>query len=595
VKGKNLALLILVCAVFAYFGLKEPESQKGKAVIKDSTPLKPLDLNSITEVTFEKGTNLITLKQLGEQWRATTSGNLDFPVNFQKFREFLLSIRDLELESRITRSKDHDEKFGLDTKSEPTVVSLISNGKKVATLNLGQNKEGVATPNSGMPFNFGAPPAGQYLHLNDDPSVYLIPKPVNANMTASAWMMESIAKANKDEMSSIEFHYPHKNFKLEKSINKIEKSTDGSAPPKEVITWNASGDLPSTKLDASKISDLLNNIDEIKANEPVHKDIAKSYEGKGYGLKVSRGENAIYEIKANYVGNDWYIANQATPDELYKISSFRLEDIFAKNQDLFQLKNISIADNITKIKFVEPTQSIELIKTKDQWSMLGHDPLPAIVPETIETLVRYLKSLDAQDYLVSNLPASKGTYLEITTNGKVTKIHDIGSVQLKSGKLIQIEGQALAYSLEEKKYDNLFPKLSKICNFKSSSDSVSKLKAISYNDFKLVHENDQWSFDNGDAVNEASITALWSSYEAIFESAYLPSGKLEEIKNSLVITHADDKIETINLGPAKNGLVKIQSSRFGGIFQLNLDIARSLINGRLSFAKAVDKTEPESN
>lgn len=595
-KSKGLILLVIICAVFAYIGLKPTADKRGKSTLENTTPFKSLDLNNVTEVELSKGKQKISFKKNGEIWRATTSDNLDFPLNFQKLRELLLAIRDLKLDSRITRSNTHDKKFGLDQSSNPTQLVLKAGDKSLLNLELGKNKEGKAPqPNPAMPFNMGAPPAGQYFHMNEDEGVYLTPKPVNANMTANNWIIENIVTAKKSDISSIELSYPHKAFTLDKTVSQIQQSTDGSKPPKDVIKWSVSGDIPPKALDTTKIKDFLDDLDEIKVSEPVKSDVAKSFGKNKYTLKVNNGGNAIYEVQANKVGDDWYILDTSKPKEVYKISSFRLEDIFAKNNDLFGLDDIKISDNISQITVKDVDWSYQLLKKGDTWNLKGAAPLPKVNSSALKNLTSQFKSLNAQDYLIKDLPARTGKEVIAKAGDKIYKFHDLGEFPIQSGKIIQMEGQKVAYSLSASNHNNFFPKLSKMVDFKAPSASSDDLKAIKYSDFELKRVDNAWQFANGDPVEGSAVSSLWTSYEAIFDSTYLTNGKLETSKVSLKIIHSDDSIETISIGEAKKGYVVIKSSRFGGAFRVNLDLARSLLNGRMSFAQAVDKTDSQSN
>lgn len=594
--GKGLILLVIICGIFAYIGLKPGVDKRGKSAIENTTPFKKLDLNSVSEVELKKGKQNIVFKKDGELWRATTSDNLDFPLNFKKFRDLLFAIRDLELDSRITRSNTHDKKFGLDEASNPTQLILKAGDKNLLTLDLGKNKEGKPQqPNPAMPFNFGAPAAGQYFHMNEDEGVYLMPKPLNTNMTASNWIIENIVTAKKGDISSIELSFPHKSIKLDKSVSQIQQSTDGSKPPKDVIKWSASGDTPPTALDTNKINDFLDDLDEIKVSEPVKNDIAKSFGKNKYTLKVSKADGPIYEVEANNVGNDWYLHDTSKKDEIYKISSFRLEDIFAKNNELFALKNIKVADNLSQITVKDVDWNYQLVKKDGEWNLKGAAPLPKINSSNLEKLTSLLKGFEAQDYLAKNLPPQTGKQVIVKAGDKSHTVLDLGEFPIKSGKLIQIGGQNVAYSLSGSDHGNLFPKLSKIVDFKAPSSSSDDLKSIKYSDFELKRVENAWQFANGDPAEGSAVKALWTSYESIFDSSYLANGKLEASKVSLNITHSDDSVETLNIGEAKNGYVMIKSSRFGGTFRVNLDLARSLLNGRMSFAQAVDKTDSSSN
>ena len=597
-KGKSLIILILICGIFAYIGLKPSDSKRGKSVLENTTPYENVDLNGITEVSLTKGKESLSFKKKGEQWRATSSSNLDFPLNFNKFRDLLLAVRDMKLESRITRSKSHDSKFGLNEAATPTQLTLKVGEKNVATLLLGKNKEGKAqAPNPAMPFNMPGPAAGQYLHYDNGDAVYLAPKPFDASLTPSNWIIEEIATAKKDEMTSISMVYPHKSIQLDKTVSQIQQSTDGSKPPKEVTNWKATGDLPSNHtLDSTKINDLLDDLSEIKVNEPVHNSISKSF-GKGnYSLKVSRGENSIYEVKANKVGDDWYMYNTKNQNEIYKVSSFRVEDIFAKNDQLFKLDNIKISDNTSEITLKDIDFQYNFVKTGAQWNLKGKAPLPSLNTDKFDEFLEAIeKGVKAQDYLVKNIPPVTGKELILKAGNKVTRVSDLGDFPIKTGKLIQIGNQKSVYSLSKSNHDLLFAKFSDLVDLKAPSAKSDDLKTIKYSDFKLKKGESSWQFANGDAVNEDSVSGLWTSYEAIFDSVYQANGSLGIVKNSLKLTHSDDYVETIHIGEAKKGYVIIKSSRFGGTFRVNLDVTRSLFNGRMAFAKAVDKKDSESN
>ena len=95
-KGRTLIILALVCAGLAWFSFKDEKQEFGANLVNNEQPFKNLDINQVSKVTIHKGGRDLALDKTAGNWRASNK-ELDFPVNFEKLRDFLLAVRDMKL------------------------------------------------------------------------------------------------------------------------------------------------------------------------------------------------------------------------------------------------------------------------------------------------------------------------------------------------------------------------------------------------------------------------------------------------------------------------------------------------------------------
>jgi len=192
-KVKTLVILSGKLLVLAWFGLREPDKSKGDFLLKNSEPLKELKVNDVTEVKLTKGKEVMLLSKKEKEWRCQYE-DLDFPVNFAKIRDFLLSVKDINLMSKVTAGKKYDDKFKLDEKSNPLMVEINAGSSNLVTISLGSMKTGKPTEQG--PYSFPMD-IGQYLRIKGSDSVVLCKDKIDCEQNPAFWMEKDLVKKDK--------------------------------------------------------------------------------------------------------------------------------------------------------------------------------------------------------------------------------------------------------------------------------------------------------------------------------------------------------------------------------------------------------------
>ncbi|MBF0199271.1 MAG: DUF4340 domain-containing protein [Planctomycetes bacterium] len=590
-KSKNLLILIVVLAILAYFGLKEEKTQEGAVAISDPTPFSTLDLNSITKVKLIQGDDSLVVAKSDGLWRVAT-GELDFPVDFSKFKTFLRSIAETKLVERKTNSANHDSKFGLDADSKPVKAELYSGEKVVVNLNLGDVRKGKSQGGGQFGYSY-APDIGHYIKVGNDEGVFMAKEKIDAELRPASWMQNAIAKADKDDITKIDFVYPYKAFSLEKKVE-IEKTTDPSATPKEITSWLASGDQPEGyALDSEKMSQLLDQLDEIRVSEPVKSSQAEAFkEGQFYGVKVSRGEESLYDIKIQQVGENWYVYQTDKPQEVYQISSYNVENVFGKSDDLFALAKTEVLSDLAELSYKSDKLDLSFKLEADKWSFAGKAPQPELKEDALNKVKDALKELKLMDFHPNYKGEQSGPELIVSDkNGKKVSIQKVGEVPLSDGIVLKIQGKSGVFSLSQSDFDTLFPPQSDLLALETGWKSEEDLTLLSFKDFELSKKDDKWAFKDGSAVKKDAVTSWVSALEALCASKYLASGKDFVVKTTAKVKGKEGDALKLEFSDANKGLAYARLPQFGGVFEVKWDLVKALFNGKEHFSEKNENVE----
>lgn len=580
-KGKTLVILLVICGALAWFGLKDEKREVGSNVINDKTPFKNLDINSLDQVKLKKDTLTVKLEKKSGAWRAM-SGNLDYPLDFEKLREFLLSIKDMQLIDKKTSQEKHYKRFGLDDDSKPTKVELLAGEQQVLNLNLGKVRQGKKEPG---PYSW-AKEEGHYLTRGEDATVFLSKDKVNVDMEETFWMKDELVKVEKDEISKIEFTFPHKSYALDKSITKIEKSTDGSVPPEEKINWKASGDLPEAmSLKESEVKTLLDRLAELTVTKPVAKSKkAELSKLSPYALKVSRGENVLYELRVEEQKETWYVHLASQPDELYQMDNWRIEQIFAYSKNLFGLQNFKLSDKkVNSISWSGSSFSVK--RDGDKWTTEGTAPIPEIKADELKKTIDLVKDIDLNDYHVKDIQPKPGKRVTFELEGgEKLNITEAGSLFLQDSKLILIEGKKGLFSISEATHQNLFPDIKKVLDLSMKPAAIDDLVEVSMPGIVLQKKGDEWvQQGRTEKVKKDEITTWFDGLKAIYDHPYASTGIPFKTHSTISLKSKDGKTLSLNFSDGDKGIALTSSSQFGGTFKVKWEVVKALFKPKDHF------------
>lgn len=590
---KTLIILVVICGVLAYFGLQEPNKKRGSSVISNTSPFKSLKVNDIDQIKLMQGDSSLNLERMDNVWWAK-DGELSFPVDFSKLKSLLLSVRNIKLIDRKATSQKYDEKFGLAEDSKPLKIELLAKQKSLAHLQLGNVRKGKAK--GGGSFSFPSD-EGHYMKINSEKSVFLSKDKVEAELRSSFWMKKELASVQKDEISTIKYEFPYKSFQLTKGIEKIEKSTDGSIPPEEKTVWSVAGDLPvNPVIKQDQMNSLLGNLEKIEVSEPVAAKVREQFkDGKVYRVDVLRGDTSLYAIKVVALNKKWYVSLKGSSDQIFEMSSYEVENVFAITKDIFNLGKVASFDNLTQVRWTG-NESLQLSKSDGEWSIEGTSPKPELDGDKLKDFVKALKESEFLDYQLNNVVETQGAMLRLkTSSGKEIVIEEVGSIPLESCKLIKIGHQKNYFAIAEGVFDRIFLKQKDILNLDVTPSSSSDISTLDMSGFQLNQKDGDWTFDNGEKVDGGQIDTWFTSYESVFESPYTLTSKSFKAEHTIEIDVKDDKKYQLKIGKADKGFAPVQFSKFGGVFTVDWNVCKSLFKEKSYFKDSKKEEESKNN
>lgn len=570
-KPKTLTLLVIICGVLAWLGLREDGPKRQVRGFKNATPFKNLDFNSIDDVLIVKGEDRLHLQLKEDHWKAIT-GELTFNAEFSNIRKLLLEIRDVEWLRQPAVDDRHDVNFGLDKDAQPGRLELKSNGKVLLGLSLGKGIES----NQPSPFGF-QPEQGQHVRVDGTPGVFYAKDRLGISVSPGEWINKVLAKADVNDIDAIELSSLGHQLVFTKDV--IErKDKDGKLLQKDDL-WKASGTIPEgINLLPTRVTKWLSELNEIQVQEPVDLAIRKDFPSKAeHTITVKKGDETIYSIEAQNLEEDWYLWEKGDTTRLFKASKYVAEDLFHKKSNLFNLDahKISLSGNLTSLSWQNSTT--EFSRDGENWNVVGEGTHPELNAETFASLKGSLLNTKVSNFL----PGLKRTSLNrLTVKGENSELtlEDCGISPFDNTRLVR-KGEVI-YTIPQVSYEKLFPKTEALMAEYSPAASIYDLSSITLPRCKLTKEdNGNWKCD--DLEGKVSSIIQWlNQLRLVFKSDYHPNGAIGTVTANIELVTKEDKTYTLQLGESKKGKTPVKFSAFSGTFMISMDLARSLNNGK---------------
>lgn len=589
--NKTIGILIVLCAVFAYFGLRDTGSKKGKNIIADTTPFKNLALNTINKIKITQGKKevILDLSSESKTWNAKID-KLFFPVDFSKLKTFLISVKDISLIDKKANSDKYDQKFGLDDKSNPIVVEMLVGDKSLSIVKLGNVRKGNKVGTGSYSYT---PEEGHYLKIGSGKNVYLSKEKLDVQMNNDFWLNKEIVKIDKSKITSIDLKFPHKalNLKLEKTI--LQTSANNSTPPQEVATWIASGDLPEGKsLVQNELTNLVSTLEKLEVTEPAESSmIAKMKFGEKYSVKVRGGETDLYSLDFTEIEGKWYTVSSLSADQIYMIDASKVEKIFSQSKNLFNLKELSIVSKIDSIKI---KSGLSFKSEKDKWSIDGSNPKPEIKESALKDFAETVKKLQLEDYHLNEVIEKKKDSVSFKEGDKEVTITYVNDLSLNSQKLIRVSGFKGYYSISDNEYNKLFINQKDTLKFEAKPASADDVVSIKFPSFKLEKKEDKW-ISSDKTVEKNRISDWLDSLKNVFESPYSLQAVKFNPENLVIIKDNKNTDHVLRIGTPSKGFAKVNYSQFGGDFTVRIEVVKSLLKAQKNFLTTIDEKVKSTN
>lgn len=586
-KSKTLLILIILLAVLAYFGLQDVSHQHGDGVVENARPFAGLKEN-IDRIELKQGDEQLVLKLNAGQWRAT-QGELNYPADGSKALGLVRSLLEMMLVDKKPGSKNFLEKYALNAEAKPLMLSLYAGERKLTGLSAGMVRKGKSE--EGSPFGNYAPDEGQYLKIDGDEAIYLAKEKIDAELHSSFWLQKKLATVQKADVVEIEFHQPHKNYRLKKSVETIVTSTDPSVQPVEKIVWTAEGDLPDGhSLKSAEVETLLGRLSELNVTEPVSSTASGQLsDAARFAVNVKTAGDSAYTLEAREQKGEWLVWVEKRPEEIFKMSQWDIESIFASAGELFDLGQNKITKSaISGISWKQNGQAgISISSQAGEFKLVGDQPQPKLNSSKLDALLGKLESLDLKDYHKHVDRQKFEAQLAITFgDGSLVEMLDLGKFPLRGARKIAFSDRSYAYSIEATAYADLFPKASDMLDIALEPSNTEDIVSINFKDFELSRDGDNWKLLVGGETLSASPTAVrdWiDSRQNIYDSTYVASAP--PFASAAQVSWKDKAGRSIELqfSEIANGRVQVRSSQYGGIFDVASEVARSLLKNSDDF------------
>jgi len=589
--NKTIGILLVFCAVFAYFGLRDSSSTKGNNIIANTTPFKNLALNSINKIKIIQGKKEINLDLSSESktWSAKID-KLNFPVDFSKLKTFLISIKDISLIDKKANSDKYDQKFGLDDKSNPITINLLVGEKSLSSIKLGSVRKGNKVGTGSYSYT---PDEGHYLKIGSEKNVYLSKEKLDIEMNNDFWLNKEIIKIDKNEITSIDLTFPHKtiNLKIEKTM--LQTSANNATPPQEITTWVAKGDLPEGKsLNQNEIKNFLTTLEKCEVTEPAESSmISKMSHGENYSIVVKKEEAELYSLNFTEIAGKWYTVSSLNADQIYIIDASKVEKIFAQSKSLFNLKELSI---VSKLDSLTTMTGLSFKNNKDKWSFDGSSPKPELKESALKDFAETVKKLQLEDYHLKNIIEKKKESISFKDGEREVTITYVNDLSLNSQKLIRISGIKGYYSISNNEYNKLFIAQKDSLKFEAKPTSADEVTSIKFPSFKLSKKDDKWM--SGDKSVEKNRVSDWiDSLKNVFDSPYSLKANKFTPENLISLKGKDNKDFILKISVPAKGYAKVNYSEFGGDFTVKLEVIKSLLKAQKNFLTTIDQKPKSTN
>lgn len=198
---KSTTLVILSIVTAGAVGLAVLTSRTRPAAPKDAAaagsvllPGLAAQLNSAGSLIIRKGPSETTIARKDGAWVLPAKG--DYPVEFEKVKEALVSLADLKIVEPKTANPEFYDKLGVGDPAAPTATSRLvtvkdSAGAELAALIIGN----VSSGQSARPMYFVRRPS--------DAQSWLVEGQLNAEADPLTWVARQMLSVDKERMKSI--------------------------------------------------------------------------------------------------------------------------------------------------------------------------------------------------------------------------------------------------------------------------------------------------------------------------------------------------------------------------------------------------------
>jgi len=429
-----------------------------------------------------------------------------------------------------------------------------------------------------------------------------------------SWLDKVAVDLDKDTITKVAATYPDKSWVVEKKAveteapaeksaedtEETEGETEEAAPTEPEVTYAwalVEGGVDDT-FKQPGLDKVLNSLNSLRATDVVDPETPGEWglEEPGFKLTVSREEEDDLTIEGGRPdpASDGYIrvgGEDATV--VYKLSKFTFEQLFPKGSDLFDLPQLSLAENqIDRIALEAPDGRFVAMKQGDAWTIA--EPAVDLPVQTtkLETLAKTVASLQAGDY-ADSAEGPFDTKLMVQAGGVTKTIQLGGEAESFDGSYAKIDGVDTVVALKKADITKIFLEPNDVFELKVvdlNADGVAGLYVRSgEHDLKFARDGGMWKLEGGGEAASEKVDDFLADLIALEAVDFVVDDETVEgdAAASIGLRVGDDEMRFITIGPEKNGKHRVSKSDGN----LTFVVARADVN-RLTNQIPALKPEP---
>ncbi len=157
----GMALVLILLVTVAVLQKRHGSSSSADDSGKPATLFEGIDLNTVSSIDVENGSNAVALAKSAGTWTITSL--YGYPADFEQLADTIRTAAQVELGSPVRSGNVTESEYGLGSGAKKIV--LKAGGKNLAAIEVGAKRKGSDSASYTSEF---------FIRLNDDPAIYLV-------------------------------------------------------------------------------------------------------------------------------------------------------------------------------------------------------------------------------------------------------------------------------------------------------------------------------------------------------------------------------------------------------------------------------------
>ena len=293
-KQSLLVLAVVTLAIVAAATWAVQTRSTGSAAKETDARLFPAlvdKVNDVAEIEIRKGTDTVTVRQTDQRW--TLAERDGYPAKFDRVKETVVGIAELEIDERKTSRPENYEQLGVGEPAEDSQAARAilrdGSGNVLADVILGEVKYRGGTQML-------------FVRKADDPQVYQCEGRVRVDAMPTSWIDREILKVDADRVRAVTVRHPDgETVRIERAVRGEPTFVVRDVPPGRVERSRGIANSVATTLSYLSLDDVRSADSVDFTAEPLATAEFERYDGLIVTLETARFEERPWaRISARY-------------------------------------------------------------------------------------------------------------------------------------------------------------------------------------------------------------------------------------------------------------------------------------------------------